>query len=46
MQAQLDWVRRIYEGGTVSVVLSHDSRSLDALVARGVLVSDFDLTPP
>ena len=46
VQAQLDWVRRIYEGGTVSVVLSHDSRSLDALVARGVLVSDFDLTPP
>ncbi len=46
VQAQLDWVRRIYEGGIVSVVLSHDSRSLDALVARGVLVSDFDLTPP
>jgi glyoxylase-like metal-dependent hydrolase (beta-lactamase superfamily II) len=46
VQAQLDWVRRLFEGGTVSVVLSHDSRSLDALVARGVLVSDLDLTPP
>jgi glyoxylase-like metal-dependent hydrolase (beta-lactamase superfamily II) len=46
VQAQLDWVRRVFEGGTVAVVLSHDSRSLDALVARGVLVSDLDLTLP
>jgi hypothetical protein len=30
----------------VSVVLSHDSRSLDALVARGALVNDFDLALP
>lgn len=46
MRAQLDWVRRVFEGGAVSVVLSHDSRSLDALVARGALVNDFDLALP
>lgn len=46
VQAQLDWVRRIFAGGTVAVVLSHDSRSLDALVSRGVLVNDLDLTLP
>jgi len=46
VQAQLDWLRRVFEGGTVAVVLSHDSRSLDALVARGVLVTDLDLTLP
>ena len=43
VQAQMDWARRIAERGEVAIVLSHDSRSLDALVARGVLRNDFDL---
>jgi glyoxylase-like metal-dependent hydrolase (beta-lactamase superfamily II) len=43
LQVQLDWARKIAQGGEVAVVLSHDSRLLDSLVSRGVLVSDFDL---
>lgn len=48
VQAQIDWARGIVERGSaergsVEIVLSHDSRSLDALVARRLLVNDFDL---
>ncbi len=43
LQLQLDWARKIWQGGEVAVVLSHDSRLLDSLVSRGVLVNDFDL---
>lgn len=43
VQAQLEWARRIFEAGRVTVVLSHDSRLLDSLVARGVLRDGFDL---
>jgi len=43
VQVQLDWARGVARRGDVAIVLSHDSRSLDALVARGVLSSDFDL---
>jgi glyoxylase-like metal-dependent hydrolase (beta-lactamase superfamily II) len=42
---QLEWARKIAQGGGVTIVLSHDSRLLDSLVASGVLVSDFDLGP-
>jgi glyoxylase-like metal-dependent hydrolase (beta-lactamase superfamily II) len=45
LQPQLDWARKIWQGGKVTIVLSHDSRLLDSLVAAGVLVSDFDLGP-
>jgi len=41
--AQMVWARTIAGRGDIAVVLSHDSRSLDALVARGVLRNDFDL---
>jgi glyoxylase-like metal-dependent hydrolase (beta-lactamase superfamily II) len=44
--AQMDWARTIAGRGDIAVVLSHDSRSLDALVARGVLRNDFDLRLP
>jgi len=43
VQAQMDWARSVAGRGDIAVVLSHDSRSLDALVARGVLRNDFDL---
>ena len=43
VQAQLEWARRIHEAGQVSIVLSHDSRLLDSLIARGVLRDGFDL---
>ena len=43
VQAQLEWARRIFEGGRVAIVLSHDSRLLDSLVARGTLRGGFDL---
>ncbi len=43
IQPELDWVRKLWQGGEVAVVLSHDGRLLDSLVASGVLVSDFDL---
>ena len=43
LQLQLDWARKIAQDGQVAVVLSHDSRLLDSLVSRGVLVNDFDL---
>ena len=43
VQAQLEWARRIHEAGRVAIVLSHDSRLLDSLVARGVLRDGFDL---
>lgn len=43
VQVQMDWARRVTGRGDVAVVLSHDSRALDALVARGVLRNDFDL---
>ena len=43
VQAQLEWARHIHEAGRVSIVLSHDSRLLDSLVARGVLRDGFDL---
>jgi len=43
VQAQLEWARRILEDGRVDIVLSHDGRLLDALVARGVLRNGFDL---
>lgn len=45
LQPQLDWARKIAQGGEVAVVLSHDSRLLDSLVSAGVLVNDFDLRP-
>jgi glyoxylase-like metal-dependent hydrolase (beta-lactamase superfamily II) len=43
IQPQLEWARRIAREGRVALVLSHDSRSLDTLLARGVLKGDFDL---
>jgi glyoxylase-like metal-dependent hydrolase (beta-lactamase superfamily II) len=43
VQAQLEWARRILEAGRVTIVLSHDSRWLDSLIARGVLRDGFDL---
>jgi len=43
VQVQMDWARRIAERAEVAIVLSHDSRSLDALIARRVLLNDFDL---
>ena len=43
VQAQMEWARSIAGRGDIAAVLSHDSRSLDALVARGVLRNDFDL---
>jgi glyoxylase-like metal-dependent hydrolase (beta-lactamase superfamily II) len=43
IRPQLDWARRIWQEGRVAIVLSHDSRLLDSLVARGVLAGDFDL---
>ena len=43
LQPQLEWARRIAQEGKVALVLSHDSRGLDALVARHVLARDFDL---
>lgn len=43
LQPQLEWARKIAQQGEVAVVLSHDSRLLDSLVSRGVLVNDFDL---
>lgn len=46
LQPQLEWARKIAQGGEVEIVLSHDSRLLDSLVSRGVLVSDFDLRLP
>jgi len=46
LQLQLDWARKIAQGGEVAIVLSHDSRLLDSLVSRGVLVNDFDLRRP
>jgi glyoxylase-like metal-dependent hydrolase (beta-lactamase superfamily II) len=45
LEPQLEWARKIAQGGQVAVVLSHDSRLLDSLVARGVLMNDFDLGP-
>jgi glyoxylase-like metal-dependent hydrolase (beta-lactamase superfamily II) len=41
--AQMDWVRGFMARERIALVLSHDSRSLDSLVARGVLRGDFDL---
>ena len=43
VQAQLEWARRVLEAGRVAIVLSHDGRLLDSLVARGVLRDGFDL---
>ena len=43
LQLQLEWARKIWQEGQVAIVLSHDSRLLDSLVSRGVLVNDFDL---
>ncbi len=43
LQPQLEWARRIAQEGKVSLVLSHDSRGLDALVRRRELVDGFDL---
>lgn len=43
VQAQLGWARRVLVGGRVAIVLSHDSRLLDSLVARGTLRGGFDL---
>ena len=43
LQPELEWARRVAARGDVAIVLSHDSRSLDALVARRILTSDFDL---
>ena len=45
LQPQLEWARKIAQGGEVAVVLSHDSRLLDSLIASGVLVNDFVLGP-
>jgi glyoxylase-like metal-dependent hydrolase (beta-lactamase superfamily II) len=45
LQPQLEWARKIWQGGEVAIVLSHDSRLLDSLVASGVLVNGFDLGP-
>jgi glyoxylase-like metal-dependent hydrolase (beta-lactamase superfamily II) len=43
IQPQLEWVRKLWQGNEVAIVLSHDSRLLDSLVSRGALVNDFDL---
>ena len=43
LRPQLAWARRIAQRGEVTVVLSHDSRLLDSLVTRHVLVNGFDL---
>lgn len=43
VQREMDWVRGFMQRERVALVLSHDSRSLDALVAARVLTSDFDL---
>ncbi len=43
LQPQLEWARRIAQEGKVPLVLSHDSRGLDALVARRLLVDGFDV---
>ncbi|MGA2384615.1 MAG: MBL fold metallo-hydrolase [Gemmatimonadales bacterium] len=45
LEPQLEWARKLWRGGEVAIVLSHDSRLLDSLVASGVLVNDFDLGP-
>jgi hypothetical protein len=45
LQPQLEWARKIAQVGDVAIVLSHDSRLLDSLVSRGVLVNDFDPGP-
>ena len=45
LQPELDWARRVAARGDIAIVLSHDSRGLDSLVARGVLVNGFDLGP-
>jgi len=46
IQRELEWVRKLWQGGEVAVVLSHDSRLLDSLVTSGALVSGFDLSRP
>jgi len=46
IQPELEWARKVWQGGEVAIVLSHDSRLLDSLVTSGVLVSDFDLRLP
>jgi len=46
LQPQLEWARKIWQGGVVAIVLSHDSRLLDSLVTAGVLANDFDLRLP
>jgi len=46
LQPQLEWARKIWQGGEVAIVLSHDSRLLDSLVTSGVLMNDFDLRLP
>lgn len=46
IQPQLEWARKLWQGGEVAVVLSHDGRLLDSLVSSGVLVNDFDLRLP
>jgi len=43
IQPELEWARRVAARGDVAIVLSHDSRLLDALVTRGILVNGFDL---
>ena len=43
LQPQLAWARGIARRGEVVIVLSHDSRLIDSLVTRHVLVKGFDL---
>lgn len=43
LQPQIAWVRGLVARAHVTAILSHDSRSLDSLRARGVLARDFDL---
>ena len=45
LQPELDWARRVAARGDIAIVLSHDSRSLDALIHQHAIASDFDLRP-
>jgi len=45
LQPQLDWARSVATRGDVAIVLSHDSRSLDALVRQRILSDGFDIRP-
>lgn len=46
IQQEIDWVRRIVQQDKIIAVPCHDDRVLRALIDRGVLENDVDLTGP